>query len=96
MDRRIAQLGAQVEQLQRRPTRDSRNSSLRSSQNPTSAPPRRSGPPSSLRRRGPLVVARLRDPAIAIRVCACYNRLITRRPAARTRVIRDVLRRLRD
>ena len=43
MDRRIAQLEARVEQLERRLGRNSRNSSLPPSQDPPGAPPRRRG-----------------------------------------------------
>ena len=43
MDRRIAQLEARVEQLERRLGRNSRNSSLPPSQDPPSVPPRRRG-----------------------------------------------------
>ena len=43
MDRRIAQLEARVEQLERRVGRNSRNSSSPPSEDPPSSPPRRRG-----------------------------------------------------
>ena len=52
MDRRIAQLEARVEQLERRLSRNSRNSSLPPSQDPPGAPPRRRGKDRSGRPQG--------------------------------------------
>jgi transposase len=52
MDRRIAQLGARVEQLERRLGRNSRNSSLPPSEDPPGAPPRRRGKDRSGRPQG--------------------------------------------